>query len=352
MSKIKHLLRKNILSFVEKKQNERLIYSDVTIRLDDNSHPFGSPIVGDFHKEKPVLRSKIIDKISRIKGVPTQNIFLANSNQEIFTLLTQAFCEPYVSNVLVCPPLISDFEKVAEINAIQVRQNLLITDYQLDIEGIAESVDENTSVIFLNSPNNPTSNTFHRQDIEVLLHNFEGLVIIDETFINYAKQRSFWYEIAEFPNLIIVQNFDVAWGMKGANISMMFANEEVVEILNQLAAPNQVSQVSLEAIDQAIENLPQVNQWIKDTVMLRDFLVKNLSTLEIVKKIYPSETNFLLIRFNIDVNVLFDFLLENDILVKNCHTIALCENCLRISIGTLQENEKLIKVLQAFLPKM
>ena len=345
---LKNLLRKNIAALVAKKPNETDLPSIEKIRLDNNENPFGSPLAANYHQRENDLLFFIKEKISRIKGVPTKHIFFGNGNFEICNRLVTAFCEPRLDNILICTPTVDIFEQVADIQGVAVEKVLLINDYQLDIEGIAEAINEGTKIIFLSSPNDPTSTAIAREDIEILLNNFDGLLILDETYINYAKQRSFWYEIKEYPNLVVLQNFDVAWGLSALNVSMAFASEEMIEILNIISPKNTISKASLEIIDRAIDNIDQINQWIKDIVMLRNFLAQELQQISIITKVYPSETNFLLVRFNTNVNNVYEYLSENNILVKNCHSEILCENCLRISVGTLQENEKLVKVLKAF----
>lgn len=347
---IKNLLRKNISTLLSKKQDENSTASpSPKIRLDTNKNPFGSPLAANYHQQNNDLLFSVSEKISRIKGVPTKNIFFENGNYETCKKLLTVFCEPHLDNILVCTPTLDIFQQAADIQGVVVKKVLLINDYQLDIEAIAEAIDEGTKIIFLCSPNDPTANTIRREDIEIILNNFDGLLVLDETYINYAKQRSFFYEIKEYPNLVILQNFDVAWGLSELNVSMVFATEEMIEILQKITPFHHISKASLEIIERAINNIDQINQWTKDTVLLRDFLAQELQQMSIVRKVYPSETNFLLVRFTSDVNKIYDYLLENDILVKNCHTEILCENCLRISTGTLQENEKLVKTLKRFI---
>ncbi len=346
---IKNLLRKNISTLLSKKQDENSTASpSPKIRLDTNKNPFGSPLAANYHQQNNDLLFSVSEKISRIKGVPPKNIFFENGNYETCKKLLTVFCEPHLDNILVCTPTLDIFQQAADIQGVVVKKVLLINDYQLDIEAIAEAIDEGTKIIFLCSPNDPTANTIRREDIEIILNNFDGLLVLDETYINYAKQRSFFYEIKEYPNLVILQNFDVAWGLSELNVSMVFATEEMIEILQKITPFHHISKASLEIIERAINNIDQINQWTKDTVLLRDFLAQELQQMSIVRKVYPSETNFLLVRFTSDVNKIYDYLLENDILVKNCHKEILCENCLRISTGTLQENEKLVKTLKRF----
>lgn len=292
------------------------------------------------------MDKKIIEQISLIKGVPTANIFLGNSNESFVSALMMAFCEPRQDNILLCPPTADYFSQVADIQDIAINEAMLINNYQLDIERIADSIDDFTKIIFLCSPNTPTGNSMAHEDIEIILNNFDGLVVVDETFIHYARQRSFSYEIKNYPNLVILQNFDVAWAGAGLNVAMAFGSEKTIEILKLVMPKHGVSQASLEVLGEMIGQMDQINQWTKDTVMLKNYMVEKLKVLPIVQKIYPSETNFILVRFNQNVEKIHSYLIENQIFVENCHQVILCENCLKIRIGTLQENERLIKVVE------
>jgi histidinol-phosphate aminotransferase len=316
------------------------------LRLDGCENPFGSPLTKNYHLRNHGLDKKIKEQISVIKGVPVANVFLGNSNESFVSALMMAFCEPNQDNVLVCPPTADYFSQIADIQSVGINKAMLVSNYQLDIESVAGSIDDFTKIIFLCSPNTPTGNSMAHDDVEIILNNFDGLVVVDETFIHYARQRSFSYDIKNYPNLVVLQNFDVAWAGAGLNIAMAFGSEKVIDILNATMPKHGVSQASLEVLDEMIGQIDQINQWTKDTVMLKNYLIEKLSKLPIIQKIYPSETNFLLVRFNSNVEKIHSYLIENQIFVENCHHIILCENCLKIRVGTLKENERLIKVVE------
>ncbi len=343
---MENLLRKNISALIEKNKKEKTIASENYLRLDGDENAFGSPLANNYHRRNHGLDKKIIEQISVIKGVPTANIFLGNSNEAFVSALIMAFCEPNQDNILVCPPTADYFSQIADIQGVGINKALLGSNYQLDIEGVAGSIDDFTKIIFLCSPNTPTGNSMAHDDVEVILNNFDGLVVVDETFIHYARQRSFSYDIKNYPNLVVLQNFDIAWAAAGLNIAMAFCSEKTIEILNATMPKHGVSQASLEVLEEMIGQIDQINQWTKDTVMLKNYMVEKLLKLPFIQKIYPSETNFLLVRFNFNTEKIHSYLLENQILTQNCHHIILCENCLKIRVGTLQENEYLIKVVE------
>jgi histidinol-phosphate aminotransferase len=346
---IKNLLRKNILSLLEKKEMSNKLEVQDFLRLDINKNPFGSPLPQNYHEKNDVLAAKIKTQIAQIKGVPAKNIFLGNGNWDLVSALMTAFCEPYRDNIILNTPSETYFSDIAEIQAVQARDISLITDYQLDIQSIANAIDDGTKIIFLVSPNNPTGNSLARHDLEIILNNFDGLVVLDESYINYARQRSFCHDLKEYPNLVILQNFDTAWASAAANVAMAFADETLIDIFKTILPPYTVSQPALEIIEKTIFQIEQINQWTKDTVMLRNYLSEQMSALPIVKKVYPSETNFILVRFNVDVNKIYDYLIIHKIAVTNCHNILLCENCLRISVGTILENDKFIYFLKKYI---
>jgi histidinol-phosphate aminotransferase len=341
---ISSLIRKKIATFLAQQKKSNI--TEDNIRFDQNSNLFGSPLAGDYHRHDDGLLQKALTVISDIKRIPMPNILLHHSNYASMELLLQTFCEPKVDNILICPPTMSIFEQAAVLHDVAIKRVLLNDDYQLDLDGIAEAIDENTKIIFLASPNDPTANSLHREDIEVLLHNFEGVVVIDETYINYARSRSFWYEIKEFPNLVVLQNFDQAWGLAALNLATVFADSRLIDTLKSLMATRTVSDASMEKFIVASQQIDQINQWTRETVMLRDFLARELQQLSVVKKVYPSDSNFLLVAFRGDIQPIEAYLLAHKIAVKNMHQTILCENCLRISVKNLQDNELLINVLR------
>lgn len=318
-----------------------------SIYLDANENSFGSPLPADYNRYPDPLQLDLKDAISKIKGVPIENTFLGNGSDEAIDLLYRAFCEPGKDNVIILPPTYGMYEVSANINNVEVRKVNLLSNFQLDLDGIAEAIDSNTKIIFICSPNNPTGNSIIRTDIETVLANFQGLVIIDEAYINYAKQRSFIKELTEYPNLVVMQTFSKAWGLAALRLGMAFAARPTIDILNKVKPPYNINQATQDLALAALQNVNQVNEWIKVTVEERDSVSIALSDLKIVNKVYPSDANFVLAEVS-DATGIYDYLVNQGIIVRDRSKVTLCEGCLRISIGTPAENQNLIAALKNY----
>ncbi|GGC52721.1 histidinol-phosphate aminotransferase [Pedobacter quisquiliarum] len=318
-----------------------------SVYLDANENSFGSPLPADYNRYPDPLQLDLKDAISKIKGVPIENTFLGNGSDEAIDLLYRAFCEPAKDNVIILPPTYGMYEVSANINNVEVRIINLLPNYQLDLDGIAEAIDANTKLIFICSPNNPTGNSIIRTDIETILTNFKGLVVIDEAYINFAKQRSFIKELTEYPNLVILQTFSKAWGLAALRLGMAFAGRPTIDILNKVKPPYNINQATQDLALAALQNINQVNEWIKLTVEERDKLSTDLLTIPVVKKVYPSDANFILAEVT-DATGIYDFLVNQGIIVRDRSKVTLCEGCLRISIGTPAENQTLLIALKNY----
>jgi histidinol-phosphate aminotransferase len=318
-----------------------------SIYLDANENSFGSPLPADYNRYPDPLQLDLKDAISKIKGVPIENTFLGNGSDEAIDLLYRAFCEPGRDNVIILPPTYGMYEVSANINNVEVRKVNLLSNFQLDLDGIAEAIDPNTKIIFICSPNNPTGNSIIRTDIETVLANFQGIVVIDEAYINYAKQRSFIKELTEYPNLVVMQTFSKAWGLAALRLGMAFAARPTIDILNKVKPPYNINQATQDLALAALQNVNQVNEWIKVTVEERDLLTTALTDLEIVNRVYPSDANFVLAEVA-DATGIYDYLVNQGIIVRDRSKVTLCEGCLRISIGTPAENKNLIASLKNY----
>ena len=318
-----------------------------SIYLDANENSFGSPLPADYNRYPDPLQLDLKDAISKIKGVPIENTFLGNGSDEAIDLLYRAFCEPGKDNVIILPPTYGMYEVSANINNVEVRKVNLLSNFQLDLDGIAEAIDSNTKIIFICSPNNPTGNAIIRTDIETVLANFQGLIVIDEAYINYAKQRSFIKELTEYPNLVVMQTFSKAWGLAALRLGMAFAARPTIDILNKVKPPYNINQATQDLALAALQNVNQVNEWIKITVEERDSLSIALGDLKIVNKVYPSDANFVLAEVS-DATGIYDYLVNQGIIVRDRSKVTLCEGCLRISIGTPVENQNLIAALKNY----
>jgi histidinol-phosphate aminotransferase len=322
-----------------------------SIFLDANENSYGSPLNPgttadkNYNRYPDPLQLDLKDAIGKIKGVPIENTFLGNGSDEAIDLLFRAFCEPGQDNVIILPPTYGMYEVSASINNVEVRKINLLPNFQLDLDGIAEAIDKNTKLIFICSPNNPTGNSIIRTDIETVLANFNGLVVIDEAYINYAKQRTFIQELTEYPNLVILQTFSKAWGLAALRLGMAFAARPVIDVLNKVKPPYNINQATQDIALAALQNIELVNDWIKSTVTERENLSNALAALPMVKKVYPSDANFILIEVEDALNT-YNSLVDEGIIIRDRSKVTLCEGCLRITIGTPEENKTLLETLK------
>ncbi len=342
---IKDLQRENIKTLKPYSTARDEFKGQASVFLDANENSYGSPLPANYNRYPDPLQLNLKDAISKIKGVPIENTFLGNGSDEAIDLLFRAFCNPGKDNVIILPPTYGMYEVSANINDVEVRKVDLLANFQLDLEKIAEAIDVNTKIIFICSPNNPTGNSIHRTDIETILANFTGLVVIDEAYINYAKQKTFIQELTEYSNLVVLQTFSKAWGLAGLRLGMAFSSRPVIDILNKVKAPYNVNQATQDLALAALENMQQVNEWIKITVNEREQLSADLIKLSFVKKVYPSDANFILVEVD-DSLATYNLLVDNGVIVRDRSKVSLCEGCLRITIGTAEENNQLISILE------
>jgi histidinol-phosphate aminotransferase len=341
------LLRDNIKRLVPYSSARDEFQGEASVFLDANENAFGSPLVQAFNRYPDPMQHQVKLRLSQIKGVPARNIFLGNGSDEAIDVLFRSFCNPGVDNVIIVPPTYGMYEVSANINDVAIKKVLLTDEYQLNLEGIAEAIDDNTKLIFICSPNNPTGNSINRDDIETLLANFHGIVVVDEAYINFSRQKTFIQELTEYANLVVLQTLSKAWGLAGLRVGMAFASEEIIEVMNKVKPPYNINEASQTLTLQALANVDQVNAWIKETLEQRDKLVLTLKDMPFVLDIYPSDANFILVKTT-DAKGIYNYLVENGIIVRNRNNVELCEGCLRITIGTPEENKKLIATLQQY----
>ena len=245
------------------------------------------------------------------------------------------------------PPTYGMYEVYGNVHGVNICKVPLNENYQIDLENLESSIKPNTKIIWICSPNNPTANSIDRSSIEMVLNNFDGLVVVDEAYINFSRQKSFLADLDEYPNLVVLQTLSKAWGLAGLRIGMAFASKEIVSIMNKVKAPYNISEPVQELALKALDEVGQVNDMIKEIIVLRDQLVKELKNVEQVVKIYPSDTNFLLVKFKSSKH-LYDYLLQKGIVVRDRSNVRFCEGCLRITVGTQKENEALLNAIKSF----
>lgn len=315
--------------------------------LDANENAYGSPLDRNYNRYPDPRQAELKEKISRIKGVPPQHIFLGNGSDEAIDLLYRAFCRPGIDNVILLPPTYGMYEVSARIHDVEVRSVSLSADFQLDLDGIAEAIDQNTKLIFLCSPNNPTGNSLDRLAMETILANFQGIVVVDEAYINYSRQKTFIQELTEYANLVVLQTFSKAWGLAGLRLGMAFGSSELIDVLNRIKAPYNINQVTQDLALQALDRVDTVNEWIRDTIGEREKLVERMGRFTFVTYIYPSDANFILVRTNAPREI-YQYLVDQGIIVRDRSSVELCEGCLRITVGTAEENTRLCTALESY----
>jgi histidinol-phosphate aminotransferase len=347
MFSLDKLIRTNINRLTPYSSARDEFKGDASVFLDANENSFGSPAGGIYNRYPDPMQKNLKDRLSAIKGVPAGNIFLGNGSDEVIDLLYRIFCEPGKDNVIIVPPTYGMYEVSANINDVEVRKVPLTAEFQLNIEGISEAVDERTKLIFICSPNNPTGNSIDRDDIEFVLNNFEGLVVVDEAYVNYSRQKSFIAELTEYPNLVVMQTLSKAWGLAGVRIGMLFASDEIIAVMNKVKPPYNIGAPAQQLALEALDKIQDVNSWIRETVNERDNLVKELAKNISVKKIFPSDAKFLLVKDN-DPKHLYNFLTEKGIIVRDRSGVALCEGCLRITVGKPEENAILLSQMNKY----
>ena len=311
------------------------------IFLDANENPFQNGV----NRYPDPQQSNVKKVLAKQKKLQTNQILLGNGSDEVLDLIFRAFCEPKVDNVITLPPTYGMYGVLANINAVENREVLLSEDFQPQVEKILEAVDSTTKIIFLCSPNNPTANSFSDESVVKLLQNFKGLIVIDEAYIDFSKKQSWMNELDEYPNLIITQTLSKAYGLAGIRLGICYASSEVISVLNKIKPPYNVNELTQLRALERLSNPEKIKSEIVSIIEQREELLKVLVDVKFVEKIYPTEANFILIKVD-DANKRYNELISKGIVIRNRTTQPLCENTLRLTIGTESENTILMKALK------
>ncbi|MCA6462289.1 MAG: histidinol-phosphate transaminase [Chitinophagaceae bacterium] len=341
---LKKLIRRNIRDLQPYSSARDEFSGEAKVFLDANENSLGSPLIQWYNRYPDPHHRLLREKLSVIKGIVPEHIFIGNGSDECIDLLYRCFCEPGKSNTIICPPTYGMYEVSANINDVKIVRAPLLPDFQLDLVHLEQLVNEDTRIIWICSPNNPTGNLMQWQDIETILNHFNGLVVIDEAYINFARQRSWITALTDYPNLVVLQTLSKAWGLAGLRLGMAFASTAIIEVLQRVKPPYNISQPAQELALKALEEVEQVNDMIRHLVDMRDALAEVLATMPEVETVYPSDANFLLVKIR-NARKVYEFLLENGIVVRDRSKVQLCDDCLRITIGTEQENTHLVDAL-------
>ncbi|WP_421824951.1 histidinol-phosphate transaminase [Flagellimonas oceanensis] len=309
--------------------------------LDANENPFDN---GVNRYPDPYQRS-LKSLLAEQKGVSENQILLGNGSDEVLDLIYRAFCEPNQDNIITLPPTYGMYKVLAGINAVENKEVLLTTDFEPNVDKILNAIDDNSKLLFICSPNNPTGNSFKKDGIEKLLKSFKGLVVIDEAYIDFSKDESWLSKLEIYPNLIVTQTLSKAYGLAGIRLGICYASEEIIRILNKIKPPYNVNQLTQQRALQRVLNQDLVNQEVQSILNERAELIKALDSLEFVSTLYPTDANFVLAKVD-DANKRYQQLLEKQVVVRNRSAQPLCENTLRFTVGTPEENKKLIAILK------
>ncbi len=317
--------------------------------LDANENSLGSAGPERFNRYPDPLQRAVKAGLAPLKGVSPEQIFLGNGSDEAIDLLVRLTCTPGQDSILILPPTYGMYEVAANLNDVGIERLPLSADFQLSAETVAGILASEAKLVFLCSPNNPTGNLLHSEGIEQILRGFRGLVVVDEAYVDFAEAPSWTTRLHEFPNLVVLQTFSKAWGLAGLRLGMAFASPELIKYLNKIKPPYNVSEATQQHALQALRDAPHFEQMRRELLLGRDWLQERLPALKIVEEVFPSDANFLLVRFRPDATAVYDFLLGRGIVVRNRTSQPGCTGTLRLTVGTPQENQLLLSALQEYV---
>jgi len=345
---LEKLIRKNIQQLIPYSSARSEYSGQATILLDANENSISVPDGSNNNRYPDPLQKEVKKRMGELKNVQPKDIFLGNGSDEAIDLLIRMCCTPGKDNIIICPPTYGMYEVAAQINDISIQKVLLKENFQLDIPAIFKQINKQTKLIFICSPNNPTGNLLSNPDIETLLNNFDGLIVIDEAYIDFAQADSWVSRLKEFPNMVVLQTFSKAWGLAALRIGVAYASQEIIAVLNKIKPPYNISNSTQQIVSQKLSNTQDLKNSIHTLKQQRQYLqaaLRNLSS--VIENVYPSDANFLLVRVK-NANDIYNHLLQHKIVVRNRSNQPHCDNCLRITIGNFAENEFLLNVLKEY----
>ncbi|MCD8042554.1 MAG: histidinol-phosphate transaminase [Tannerellaceae bacterium] len=340
MKELKDLVRPSIWNLKPYSSARDEFQGDASVFLDANENPYNKP----YNRYPDPLQRQLKARISELKEVEADSIFLGNGSDEAIDLLIRAFCEPVTDNILSIDPSYGMYEVSANVNNVPFRKVKLDKNFDLDADRLLKEVDEHTKIIFLCSPNNPSGNNLNRQEIYKVLDRFTGIVVIDEAYIDFSSLPSFTTELRKYPHMVILQTLSKAFGAAAIRLGMAFAAPEIIAILNKIKYPYNINLLTQEKALELLADVAPVKKQVARILSERNTLESTMHQIPCVLDIYPTDANFILIKV-MDANATYDFLVKEGIIVRNRNTVTLCNDCLRITIGTPRENNKLLEAL-------
>lgn len=344
MKQLNELIRKNILrlkpySCARNEYNGK----EARVFLDANENPYNSP----YNRYPDPLQNELKEKISKVKKVPAECIFLGNGSDEAIDLIYRCFTEPRIDNVVAIEPTYGMYEVCADINDVEYIKVKLDDNFQLSADRLLSACDCNTKAIWLCTPNNPTGNELEREEIIKVINGFDGIVVVDEAYSDFSSSQPLRNELYKYPNLIVLNTFSKAWGCAGLRLGIAFAYPEIIEIFNKVKYPYNVNTLTQKQISTFLDKPYDINKWINIILAERERVMEAFKLLPSCEKVYPTQANFFLAKMK-DANAAYSHLKENGIIVRNRTNVSLCGNCLRITIGSKSENSELLAVLRLF----
>jgi len=340
---LQKLIRSNIYSLKPYSCARDEFKGEASVYLDANENPMNAP----YNRYPDPLQWKLKEKIAKIKHVRPEQIMLGNGSDEPIDLVFRIFCEPKEDNIVAIEPTYGMYKVCADINNVEYRKAFLNEDFTLDADRVLAAVNEKTKIIFLCSPNNPSGNLLNRTEMLKIVENFSGIVIIDEAYIDFSSEKSWLEDLDNYLNIIVLQTFSKAWGMASVRCGMAFASEEIISYFNKVKYPYNINLLTQNFVGEQLDYEDRKNEWVRMLLEQRSYLEKELKKLPFVEKVYPTDANFLLVKVP-DAKGTYQYLVDKGIIVRNRNTVSLCQGGLRITVGTLKENQTLITELQKF----
>jgi len=344
---LNNIIRRHILTLAPYSSARDEYTGHTGIFLDANENPYGSVTSEKYNRYPDPYQADIKKKIAPLKGVNAERIFLGNGSDEPIDLLVRATCTPGKDRIIILPPTYGMYEVSASIHDVYIDKVSLTPDYQIDTEAVLNAITPATKIIWICSPNNPTGNVMHEASINAILTQFNGLVVVDEAYIDFTDTPSWIARMDDYPNLVVLQTFSKAWGLAGIRVGMCFASKELIGILNKIKPPYNISLPAQNALLSGLDYSSKKDEMVKEILKERDYLRTMLESLALVNKIFPSDSNFLLVNFD-DAKAVMSYLIQKTIIVRDRSRVHLCEGCLRITVGTKEENEVLVDCLRKY----
>lgn len=343
MRPLEQLLRPNIASLAPYSSARNEFAGEARVLLDANENPYNAP----YNRYPDPLQRELKKTIARVKQVPEPCIFVGNGSDEPIDLVYRCFCMPGIDNVVAIEPTYGMYRVCADINDVEYRPVLLDNDFQMNADRLLQACDEHTKVVWICSPNNPTGNSLQPDEIQKVINTFDGIVVVDEAYIDFSRQTSFRTVLSAAPNLIVLQTLSKAWGCAALRLGMAFASTQIIEVFNKVKYPYNVNLLTQQQARKALSEPQQTDKWVRMLLEERTRMVEAFKLLPFCEQVYPTDANFFLVRMT-DAQGIYDYLVERGIIVRNRNRVTLCQGCLRITIGTRVENTELLAALRQY----